>query len=59
MKCFIKSYILGLEPKLGLKENSNRGDKEVCTVVNPIVRSLVTSAMFVVFVAVVSNMLHV
>ncbi len=51
MKCFIKSFILGSEPR----ENST----EVCTVVNPIVRSLVTSTMFVVLMAVVVNMLHV
>ncbi len=51
MKCFIKSFILGSEPS----ENST----EVCTVVNPIVRSLVTSTMFVVLMAVVVNMLHV
>jgi len=49
MKCFIKSFILGLEPS----------ENEVCTVVNPIVRSLVTSAMFVVAMAVIGNMLHV
>jgi len=51
MKCFIKSFILGSEP--------SEGNEEVCTVVNPIVRSLVTSAMFVVLMAVVANMLHV
>jgi hypothetical protein len=51
MKCFIKSFILGLDPS----ENS----EEVCTVVNPIVRSLVTSTMFIVLMAVVANMLHV
>ena len=51
MKCFIKSFILGLD------SNENSGD--VCTVVNPIVRSLVTSTMFVVLMAVVANILHV
>ena len=51
MKCFIKSFILGLD--------SDDNNEEVCTVVNPIVRSLVTSAMFIVLMAVVINMLHV
>lgn len=51
MKCFIKSFILGLDSS----ENSG----EVCTVVNPIVRSLVTSTLFVVLMAVVVNMVHV
>lgn len=51
MKCFIKSFILGLD--------SSENSEEVCTVVNPIVRSLVTSTMFVVLVAVVANMFHV
>ena len=51
MKCFIKSFIFGLEP--------DESSTEVCTVVNPIVRSLVISAMFVVTMAVVSNLLHV
>lgn len=51
MKCFIKSFILGL--------NSSGNNQEVCTAVNPIVRSLVTSAMFIIFMAIVSNMLHV
>ncbi len=51
MKCFIKRFVLGLDAS----ENS----EEVCVVVNPIVRSLVTSTMFVVLVAVVANMLHV
>ena len=52
MKCFIKSFILGLD-------SSKNSEKEVCTVVNPIIRSLVTSTMFVVLMAVVTNMLHV
>lgn len=52
MKCFIKSFILGLDENESSKE-------EVCTVVNPIVRSLVTSTMFVVLMAIVINMLHV
>ncbi len=52
MKCFIKSFILGSEP-------SESNNEEVCTVVNPIVRSLVTSAMFIITMAVISNMLHV
>ncbi len=50
MKCFIKSFILGLDSS----ENSG----EICTVVNPIVRSLVTSTMFVVLMAVISNVVH-
>lgn len=49
MKCFIKSFILGLEPS----------ENDVCTIVNPIVRSLVTSAMFVVFMAVAGNLIHI
>ena len=49
MKCFIKSFILGLEPS----------ENDVCTMVNPIVRSLVTSTLFVVLMALVANMLHV
>jgi len=51
MKCFIKSFILGLDAD----ENS----EEVCTVVNPIVRSLVTSTMFVILMAIIANMLHI
>jgi hypothetical protein len=51
MKCFIKSFILG--------QDSNENNGDVCTVVNPIVRSLVTSTMFVVLMAVVVNILHV
>ncbi len=50
MKCFIKSFILGVD---------SSSENEACTMVNPIVRSLVTSAMFVVLMAVVVNMLHV
>ncbi len=50
MKCFIKSFILGLDAS----ENSG----EACAVVNPIVRSLVGSTMFVVLMAVVANMVH-
>ena len=50
MKCFIKSFILGLE--------SDENNNDVCTVVNPIVRSLVTSTLFIVLMAVVVNLLH-
>ena len=51
MKCFIKSFILGLD--------ADENNDEVCTVVSPIVRSLVTSTMFVILMAIIANMLHV
>ena len=50
MKCFIKSFIFG--------QDSSENSGGVCTAVNPIVRSLVTSTMFVVLMAVVANMIH-
>ena len=52
MKCFIKGFILGSVP-------SESNNEEVCAVVNPIVRSLVTSTLFIVLMAVAVNMLHV
>ena len=51
MKCFIKSFIFGLD--------SDQNSRDACAVVNPIVRSLVSSSLFVILMAVVVNMLHV
>lgn len=50
MKCFIRSYILGLKSD----ENAN----DICTTVNPIIRSLVGSVLFITLMTTVSHILR-
>lgn len=50
MKCFMKS-LLGLD-------QFNQNESETCTTVPPIVKSLIASTLFIVFMVILSHILR-